>query len=158
METEVLIKVSFHRRLSSVSIVTYKRPIFLIALVTIYLGRVMCGETLHLLTCSDDHLSCANHHEAHAGDCGSPDLGSKGCCDGHHHDEQHDQDNPAEKHHHDSTDCWVCQVLGQAETETISIDSTVSVEPIASITYPNRILYLNIGPAAIRARGPPAYA
>jgi len=129
------------------------RPLLLTALLTVYLGRVMCGEALHLVQCSADHASCSSIHN-HSNTQQAQDC-SHDCCLDDAVTENPDQEPADQNSQHDSKNCSVCQVLGQAQIQAILIELPTSAEAVPATITANPVLYLPLARTCIQPRAPP---
>ena len=134
----------------------YHRRFFVPALLILYLGRVMCGEALHFVECSATHSSCT--HNTHTDSNTKKPQPCSPCCPNDGDTESRDQNPDTPHSHHDSANCSVCQVLGQAQTQATVIELPASAEPASAIIATTPVLYLLRARTTMQPRAPPASA
>ena len=130
-----------------------KQLLFLTTLLIVYIGRVLFGEALHLAACCSGHSkSSRNEHVS-------------SCSAAHHHpcdnllNEQSTESDPSRQdHQHDSANCYICQELGQAQDQAVTIDISASCESIPLFSDSPSALYLAITRDGVQERAPPSVA
>lgn len=130
------------------------RRFFTAILLTAYVLFAVGAEPLHLWQVSGCGQGCL----------AVPADGSKGqyigCC-GHHDHHAQDADGqedhvPREDHSHDSSDCSVCQVLGQAQDKVVPASLVVSGDVVAAVPFSMPLVSPQPLAAGFRSRAPPA--
>jgi hypothetical protein len=139
----------------------FARQILVVAILALYVAQVVGGRAVHL----GQHLagsgSCCG--EAH---CRTASTHSRqhdhphGYC--HRHGEngddeqQQDGHSPGKNRQHDSSTCWVCQILGQAQDKPLDLETTVflAVSPVTVVVLPD--FYPSTGRSGFQSRAPPA--
>ena len=128
------------------------RRTLIAAVLVLYAAQVVGGRSMHLWQCSscdDSHCSWHQHSGSHC--CGQ----SSDCCKFHHASDetkQHKDKRPA----HESSSCWVCQVLGQAQAKSLELEVTGSFRspPEPAVAFFSRLF--PVASACYFSRGPPA--
>jgi len=134
------------------------RQLISLAVLALYAAQVLGGQVLHFLQCSSDAALCC---ELRCCDLG---LSDRHCVlDGDLHDHYHgDADHEsssgtgAPRKPHESSNCWVCQVLGQAQDQAPSVELVASErlpsspQPLVAEYYPT------LGHSGFHSRAPPA--
>ena len=134
-----------------------KQLLFLTTLLTVYLGRVLFGEAIHLAACSfsqayaDATHSCTSHCASHQPTAPLPRVTPVEEQDA---TPESDGQNPP----HDSENCSVCLVLAQAHDQTTNVEVPVSSEVLPLFTYSQSVLYLPDRLAGFQTRAPPEFA
>lgn len=134
-----------------------KQLFFLTTLLTVYLGRVLMGEAIHLAACSyshdfgDAHPSCLNH-------CVSHQSSSHRACHPPVPDRDTIPDSDNNNHQHDSDDCSVCLVFTQAHDQAITVEVPTSSEALPLFICSPPILHLPDVLTGFQTRAPPEFA
>ena len=140
------------------------RSVIAIALLAIYVAQVVGGRPLHLWQSATGQGSCCSSTGCHDGLSGE-EL-SDAHASAHHHDldgHHHGQpggcdpagDESGDRHQHDSSNCWVCKVLGQAQDKPHVSPAVFSfaASPEAVVTRP--FFFATLSHAGFRSRAPP---
>ena len=134
-----------------------KQLLFLTTLLTVYLGRVLVGEAIHLAVCSyshanaEAHHSCLNHGASHQ-------SSSHRSCNPPIDDRNTIPDSDNQNHQHDSDDCSVCLVFTQAHDQAITVELPTLSEALPLFVYSSPVLHLSVGLTGFQTRAPPAFA
>jgi len=134
------------------------RRILITAVLLMYAAQVVGGRSIHLRQCS----SCDDSH------CGLRLCGTSGfseqkttsCGCGFHQNSSDsnpdDGDDASKESGHDSTTCWVCQILGQAQEQPIEFEIADSLRSIPATPVQSSDCFFSVAPSAYHSRGPPA--
>lgn len=134
-----------------------KQLLFLTTLLTVYLGRVLMGEAIHLAVCSyshafaDAHPGCLSHGAA-------PQSSSHTSCHPPVHERNTIPDSGSKNHQHDSEDCSVCLLFTQAHDQAITVEVPTSSEALPLFIYSTPVLRLPVGLIGFQTRAPPVVA
>ncbi|MEL0094252.1 MAG: DUF2946 family protein [Planctomycetaceae bacterium] len=134
-----------------------KQLSFLIILLTVYLGRVLFGEAIHLAECSFSHADagvthCCSHHSS------SHQHSSPRTCNTPVEEQDTLPGSDSQNSQHDSDDCSVCLVLAQAHFKAARLEVSVSSEALPLFMCLSSVLYLPDGFAGFQTRAPPEFA
>jgi len=99
----------------------------------------MCGEAIHLAECSLNHDGCSTSTHRPSAAHKPQEPSSSSCCVNHTDNKRRNQESSGEHSQHDSSNCWVCQVLGQAQSQAIVIDIPASAEVAPAIIAANPV-------------------
>lgn len=131
------------------------RRIVAFLILALYVAQVLSGRALHLWLCSD------------GGGCGAHDWTSwilshqHHHCHCHHHpgngieQQRRHEDSPNNDERHDSSTCWVCQVLGQAQDKPIELESTISFAVSLAVVVVLPDSYPSPSHSGFHSRAPP---
>ena len=136
----------------------FKRLIFLTTLLTVYIGRILFGETLHLAECSTDHSHCEANIHNQSYSCKTDKHSAHLACSLPPANGNTDPNHGEQNHHHDSANCLVCDVLGETQQATTAIVFSASSQALNLFISPSEALYLCSGHKKINARAPPEVA
>ena len=142
---------------SPTCVMRLKRQLFLLTLFTVYLGRVVLGDALHLAECE---FSSTHSHTPHSssGNCALHKHATHGSCSLPVEDQSTESGSDGTNHQHDSTHCSVCQELGQAQDQAFAIDVSHASEAVPLFIATRTVFYLSSGLRGFQSRAPPATA
>ena len=126
------------------------RQIFAVAILALYIAQMVGGRVV-----------CSWQHSGNGSCCSNVDCETATNRSYHHdgedcnHDRQQDGPSPGENRQHDSSTCWVCQVLNQAQNKPIELEATVvlAVAPVTAVVLPD--FCLAPGRSGFQSRAPP---
>ena len=137
----------------------FTRQILAIAILALYVAQGVGGRIVHLWQHSAGNGSCCGEAPCGISTNGISTNGistngistnlsyhhkhSRDHCHHHgedgNHDHQRDGHSPGENQKHDSSTCWVCQVLGQAQDKPIELGAAVvlTAAPATVVALPD---------------------
>ena len=121
------------------------RPILIAAVFVLYGAHVLGGRAIHLWQCS----TCCAPVSSECRRSGS-------CACVFHNENEQGGDSQREGDDHDSSTCWICQVLGQAEEKPIDLEIAVSRDRGSVSLVRRSRIYTSASRASYQSRGPPA--
>lgn len=136
----------------------FKRLIFLTTLLTVYVGRILFGQALHLAECSTDHSHCGANTHNQSDDCITHKHSAHLACSIPPVNDNKDRNHDEQNHRHDSANCWGCHVLGETQQATTAIVFATSSQALPLFISPSPVLYLCSGHRTINTRAPPEVA
>ncbi|QDU98853.1 hypothetical protein [Lignipirellula cremea] len=138
----------------------FPRQLAAAAVLAFYVAQTVGGQAVHLRLCTAGSCCSSSHSHTHNA-CGH--CHTHGACGRRHgmiaDDRQtagkSNQESPREGRRHDSSNCRVCQVLGQAHESppTFTIEASVALCPSVEIVV--RQAWLAPGVTGFRPRAPP---
>jgi hypothetical protein len=127
-------------------LVRFARQVSWIAVLALYAVCFLSGRPVHYLQCTEERATPSGTAKRQAvSDCSHP----------HSHSDTDGDRAPSDNPGHDSSHCYVCQVLGQAQDTTaeVTIVSAELISPVQSDRVPD--FYPTPSQFGFRSRAPP---
>ena len=134
-----------------------KKHVFIATILTVYLGRIICGETLHLLSCCDRHYVSDSTSTSHSAFCNSDRQTDQGCRQSHSIYHQTEEHYPTRDAPHDPSECWMCHVLSEASDTSFEITLDISDDFVWCVAANYEHWYLRLKTYRFLVRGPPQF-
>ena len=133
----------------------FRRSILALAVLALYVVQLLGGRAVHWSLCSAGSPCCgANTAEEHASEH-LPRARCHGGCDRCLHREPSDGA-PADGKRHNSSKCWVCQVLAQAQERPLELTLWVELARSYADFLVIRDVVCSPDFSGFRTRAPPA--
>jgi len=139
----------------------FARQIIAVATLASYLALVVGGEAMHLWQCTAKSGSCCAEPRQEARSC-HPHH-SHGDCRPHTADhaaaspanENHEDEQPRGHGEHDAANCWVCQVLGQAQDKAVELAALTSSPLLSAVRVDVPDFFPVASRSGFHSRAPP---
>ena len=140
----------------------WTRHLIGVLILALYVAQVLGGRAVHHWQCLGDERSCCGEAHCRTASAQSQQHHTHHHCHCHHardtgnEQQEHGEESPGNNRRHDSSTCWVCQVLGQSQDKPIELKTTISlaVTPVSVAVlldfYPSR------SRSGFHSRAPPA--
>ena len=134
-----------------------RKHAFIATILIVYLGRVMCGETFHLLSGCDRHCASDSTAVSDSVFCNSDRQTEQDCRHSHSTLHQTEERYPTNEAPHDSSECWTCHVLSESGNTSyeLTLETNYGFVYFTSSAYKH--FHLPVNMHSFLVRGPPVF-